>query len=331
LDLTLTDNLSGVDFTGGFVSPNFNNTEIEFVSPSGQQSQSITAYNDPFSRQTGSSNLNGTWETSFTLPEFSEGGTWVIQQAYFQDAALNFLFLNTAQLQALNVQTSFVVINPSGTTDGTIGPGGGTVDDSVFGTRATVTLPPGAVSSQTSVAIDVLNSSSSPLVPTPTGFSTNPATFFTNIVLTPEPTFPLPAPGATLVLPLTSPMNPGMDLSLFYINALGTSVQVEDIYSTPNQPIQGMVDASGLSATFTGISHFSTYVGYLPNPGTVFGDVNEDGIVNCKDVAIIKADFGTKKGQPGYNPLADLNNDGVINILDLAIEARLLPKGMTCP
>jgi hypothetical protein len=45
----------------------------------------------------------------------------------------------------------------------------------------------------------------------------------------------------------------------------------------------------------------------------------------------IGADFGKKKGQSGYNPLADLNNDGVINILDLAIEARLLPKGTTCP
>jgi hypothetical protein len=192
-----------------------------------------------------------------------------------------------------------------------------------------VTLPAGAVSGTTSVAIDVL-STGSPLAPTPTGFATNPATLFTNIVLTPEPNFPLSPPGATLVLPLTTAMTPGTVLSLFYINGLGSSVPVQSTNPPPIN-VQGTVDASGLSATFTHVSHFSTFVGYLPNPGTVFGDVNQDGIVNCKDIAIIKADFGKKTGQTGYNPLADLNNDGVINILDLAIDARLLPKGLTCP
>ena len=125
-------------------------------------------------------------------------------------------------------------------------------------------------------------------------------------------------------------MTPGTVLSLFYINGLGSSVPVQSTNPPPIN-VQGTVDSTGLSATFTHVSHFSTFVGYLPNPGTVFGDVNEDGIVNCKDIAIIKADFGKKIGQTGYNPLADLNNDGVINILDLAIDARLLPKGLTCP
>ncbi len=332
LTLSATDLLSGLDFIAGQVSPNFNSTQINFVSPSGQQTQNIEPYGDPFVLNSGSSTL-GTWVTQSVLPQFSEGGTWILQNLTLQDAALNLLQLNAAQLEALGpgVQTSFVVFNPSLTPDGTISPGPNpsTVDDTVFGSRASVTLPAGAVSSTTSVAIDVLNSSGSPLVPTPTGFATNPATFFTNIVLTPEPIFPLLAPGATLVLPLSSPMTPGTILQLFYINGLGSAVQVQSTNPPPTD-VQGTVDASGLSATFPNVSHFSTFVGYLPNPGTVFGDVNEDGVVNCKDVAIIKADFGQKKGQTGYNPLADLNNDGVINILDLAIEARLLPKGMTC-
>jgi hypothetical protein len=326
LDLTLTDNLSGLDFIPGSVSPNLNSTGINFVSPSGQQTQSIRAYNDPFVQNFGSSTKAGTWQTEFVLPQFSEGGTWILQNLTLEDAALNLLELNTAQLKALGFQTSFVVFNPSLTSDGTITPTFlGPVQDTVFGSRATVTLPSGAVSGPISVAIDVLNSSSSPLVPTPTGFSTMPATFFTNIILTPNPS-PLPPPGATLVLPLTSPMRAGTILSLWFVNGGGTG--------SPTG-ILGTVDGSpgtfGLSATFTGVTHFSTYVAYLPNPGTVFGDVNEDGVVNCKDVAIIKTDFGKKKGQIGYNQLADLNNDGVINILDLAIEARLLPKGTTCP
>jgi hypothetical protein len=59
--------------------------------------------------------------------------------------------------------------------------------------------------------------------------------------------------------------------------------------------------------------------------------VNLDGKVNCADMAIVKADFGKKIGQPGYNAHADVNQDGVINILDLAIVSRQLQPGLTCP
>src|SRR5581483_35225 len=47
------------------------------------------------------------------------------------------------------------------------------------------------------------------------------------------------------------------------------------------------------------------------------GDVNHDGAVNCDDVAAVRAWFGTKAGQAGYNPSADFNGDGFVNILDL--------------
>jgi hypothetical protein len=60
------------------------------------------------------------------------------------------------------------------------------------------------------------------------------------------------------------------------------------------------------------------------------GDVNGDGVVNCTDFDLVKASFGTYRGQPGYNPAADLNNDGVINIEDLAIVSRHLPEGTVC-
>jgi len=60
------------------------------------------------------------------------------------------------------------------------------------------------------------------------------------------------------------------------------------------------------------------------------GDVNGDGVVNCTDVDIVKAAFGTKVGQPGYNREADTNNDGVVNILDLAYVSQHLPAGTKC-
>jgi hypothetical protein len=50
----------------------------------------------------------------------------------------------------------------------------------------------------------------------------------------------------------------------------------------------------------------------------------------CADMEIVKAAFGSKRGQPAYNPLADVNNDGVVNVLDLSMVARALPAGTVC-
>jgi hypothetical protein len=58
--------------------------------------------------------------------------------------------------------------------------------------------------------------------------------------------------------------------------------------------------------------------------------VNGDGWINCQDVAIVKASFGTKNGQPGFDPRADVNHDGVVNVLDLAIVSQKLIPGTRC-
>jgi hypothetical protein len=64
--------------------------------------------------------------------------------------------------------------------------------------------------------------------------------------------------------------------------------------------------------------------------GKVAGDVTGDGVVNCSDVAAVRAGFGRRRGQPGYNAAADLNNDGLINVVDLGLVTQRLPAGTKC-
>jgi len=87
--------------------------------------------------------------------------------------------------------------------------------DQTFGARAQVTFPSGVLGASTDVAIDVFDSPLS--IPTPSGFS-GPGTHFVNINLAPAPTFPLPAPGLTVVLPLTNIMIPGTRINLFRVD-----------------------------------------------------------------------------------------------------------------
>lgn len=60
------------------------------------------------------------------------------------------------------------------------------------------------------------------------------------------------------------------------------------------------------------------------------GDVNGNGAVDCSDQATVRAAFGKKVGQAGYNPSADFNGDGFVNVLDLQFVVQRLPAGTTC-
>jgi hypothetical protein len=68
----------------------------------------------------------------------------------------------------------------------------------------------------------------------------------------------------------------------------------------------------------------------LNSGAPLVGDVNGDGVVNCADLAVVKASFGKKLGQAGFDPRADVNFDGVVNIIDLSTVARALPAGSVC-
>jgi len=50
-----------------------------------------------------------------------------------------------------------------------------------------------------------------------------------------------------------------------------------------------------------------------------FGDVNLDGKVGYRDLAIVVAKYGTRLLDPDYTPPADLNEDLLIDYKDLAV------------
>lgn len=60
------------------------------------------------------------------------------------------------------------------------------------------------------------------------------------------------------------------------------------------------------------------------------GDVNRDGRVDCDDLGIVRASFGTRPNSGKFNPTVDLDTNGVIDVRDLAIISRLIPAGTVC-
>ncbi len=85
--------------------------------------------------------------------------------------------------------------------------------------------------------------------------------------------------------------------------------------------VQGIDPATGLRSSKTQRVAF-----YVDSPPS--GDVNGDGIVNCKDVRIVRSAMGTNSTQTSYDPRADVNKDGVVNIQDLLIVVRQLPAAL---
>lgn len=173
---------------------------------------------------------------------------------YFPSGAFNNDFF-------ANQDMSFRAVPSAG--DGNADTAGGTVVDDTFGARAQVAFPPAVLTTDTVVTIDVFADALT--IPLPKGFSAA-GTKFVNIQLSPEPDFPLPAPGLTVTLPLNDPLAPGTLLMLFKIDQ-ATGLLIPAISVLGGQ-VAGFVDAPGDRATFTGIASLSTVVGLalLPPP-----------------------------------------------------------------
>jgi len=124
LTLAAHDDISGVDFIAGFATPEFTNVSVQLTSPSGIQNIAVNAYSNPFLLTSGNA-LNGVWQTSFTLPGYSETGTWTVSSITLRDSVANYVTLSTVQLTSLGIPTTFSVsasaiittfLGPAGTT-----------------------------------------------------------------------------------------------------------------------------------------------------------------------------------------------------------------------
>jgi hypothetical protein len=51
-------------------------------------------------------------------------------------------------------------------------------------------------------------------------------------------------------------------------------------------------------------------------------DINQDGIVDITDIAIVALAFGSYPGHPRWNPDADVNDDGYVDIIDMTLVAQ---------
>jgi hypothetical protein len=54
----------------------------------------------------------------------------------------------------------------------------------------------------------------------------------------------------------------------------------------------------------------------------LIGDVNGDGKVDLRDLALVARAFGSTPASPNWNSAADINGDGVVNMKDLALIGR---------
>jgi len=57
----------------------------------------------------------------------------------------------------------------------------------------------------------------------------------------------------------------------------------------------------------------------LTRAEALIGDLNGDGKVDIKDLAILAKAFGSSPGNPRWNAACDLNGDGKVDLLDAAI------------
>jgi dockerin type I repeat protein len=59
-------------------------------------------------------------------------------------------------------------------------------------------------------------------------------------------------------------------------------------------------------------------------------DINNDGVVTCLDLAVVRRALNSRVGEPRYSVAADLNSDNVVDPTDMTMMAQQLQNGSNC-
>ena len=100
LTARITDDLAGNAGAGYYSSP----SQVRFVSPSGHQA--VTAMLNR-TRLVSGTPQDGTYETTLTVPQYAEQGTWTVQYFLLVDQVGNSRTLTPADMVAAGLPTSF--------------------------------------------------------------------------------------------------------------------------------------------------------------------------------------------------------------------------------
>lgn len=65
-------------------------------------------------------------------------------------------------------------------------------------------------------------------------------------------------------------------------------------------------------------------------PPLVPGDVNGDGLADCRDLTLIRGALGSRPGDPRFSTALDLITDHIIDVKDLQFVAVRVPPGTVC-
>jgi hypothetical protein len=94
-----------------------------------------------------------------------------------------------------------------------------------------------------------------------------------------------------------------------------------DLYGGPFQNVTGS-DGKGDTPYSIDVNNVDHYPLMTPWIAASPGDINRDGKVDIKDVAIAAVAFGSYPGHPRWNPIADQNEDATIDVKDIALIAK---------
>ena len=143
-------------------------------------------------------------------------------------------------------------------------------------------------------------------------------------------------PNATIGTTATGIANSGQIVGYYYgITGLqdfarsadgDTFLSFNDPSALPGNTFATSVNSNLIIVGYS-LPSFNHYQGFW---AVLSGDLNGDGVVNCADLTIVMAAFGTRAGQPNFASSADLNLDGVVDIKDVAILSRQLSTGIQC-